>query len=87
MDTAYQSVKECLKWFYYKALQNLNNNVYARYEVWMELTPAGREKCNMLTCSLKNSGFTDSILCCSCTCITHYLSGSCWSNYPSWFIS
>ena len=43
MDTAYQSVKECLKWFYYKALQNLNNNVYARYEVWMELTPAGRE--------------------------------------------
>jgi len=53
----------------------------------MELTPAGREKCNMLTCSLKNSGFADSILCCSCTCIAHCLSGSCWSNYPSWFIS
>lgn len=37
----------------------------------MELTSTGRENCNMLTCSLENSGFTDSILRCSCTCFTH----------------
>jgi hypothetical protein len=39
----------------------------------------------MLTCSLENSGFTDSILCCSCTCIAQ----SKWimlEIYPSSFI-
>lgn len=86
MGTAYRFIRGRLNWFYYKALQKIWITAFMlAFEIWMELTPTQRQKCYMLTCSLENSGFTDSILCCSCTCIAQ----SKWimlGIYPSSFI-